>query len=94
MGTRYQEMTVQDQRVWFEDIDLGVGVWQGTYQDAEGLWLRWYNAANQWMPTPAERAEQERQRADQESQRADQERQRADRLAAKLRELGIDPEQI
>ncbi|MCY7392350.1 MAG: Uma2 family endonuclease [Leptolyngbyaceae cyanobacterium CAN_BIN12] len=101
VGTRYQEMTVQDQRVWFEDIDLGVGVWQGTYQDAEGLWLRWYDAANQWIPTPAERAkqesqraEQERQRAEQERQRAEQERQRADRLAAKLRELGIDPEQI
>ncbi|KKI98574.1 Uma2 family endonuclease [Prochlorothrix hollandica] len=33
----------------------------------------------------------ERQRAEQERQRAEQERQRADRLAAKLRELGLDP---
>ena len=39
-------------------------------------------------------AEQERQRAEQESQRAEQERQRADRLAAKLRELGLDPEAL
>jgi len=36
--------------------------------------------------------EQERQRADQERQRADQERQRGDRLAARLRELGEDPD--
>jgi Uma2 family endonuclease len=39
-----------------------------------------------------QRAEQESQRAEQESQRAEQERQRADILAAKLRELGIDPD--
>ncbi|MCS6814310.1 MAG: Uma2 family endonuclease [Cyanobacteria bacterium] len=38
-----------------------------------------------------QRAEQERQRAEQERQRAEQERQRADILAAKLQELGIDP---
>jgi Uma2 family endonuclease len=38
-----------------------------------------------------QRADQEQQRADQEQQRAEQEKQRADKLAARLRELGIDP---
>jgi hypothetical protein len=33
----------------------------------------------------------ERERADSATQRAEAERQRADRLAAKLRELGIEP---
>jgi Uma2 family endonuclease len=42
----------------------------------------------------SQRAEQESQRAEQESQRAGQESQRAERLAAKLRELGIDPEAV
>jgi len=107
VGTHYQEMPVPDQRVWFEEMALGVGVWHGTYQNAEGLWLRWYDANRQWIPTAAERAEQadqrveqerlraeqEQQRAEQERLRAEQERQRADRLAAKLRELGIDPDQ-
>jgi Uma2 family endonuclease len=41
-----------------------------------------------------QRAEEERQRAEEERQRAEEERQRADRLAAKLRELNIDPESI
>lgn len=41
-----------------------------------------------------QRADQEQQRADQEQQRANQEQQRADRLAAKLREMGIDPETV
>ncbi|MEG4442238.1 Uma2 family endonuclease [Microcoleus sp. AT9_B5] len=42
----------------------------------------------------AQRAEQEAQRAEQEAQRAEQESQRAERLAAKLRELNIDPDSI
>ncbi|WNZ23080.1 Uma2 family endonuclease [Leptolyngbya sp. NK1-12] len=42
----------------------------------------------------AQQAEQERQRAEQERQRAEQERQRAERLAERLRELGVDPDQI
>lgn len=39
------------------------------------------------------RANQECQRADQESRRAEHQRQRADALAAKLKALGIDPDQ-
>ena len=41
-----------------------------------------------------EQGELYRQRAQQEIQRADQEAQRAERLAAKLRELNIDPDRI
>ncbi len=41
-----------------------------------------------------QRAEQERQRAEQEHQRAEQEHQRAALLAAKLRELGVNPDQL
>ena len=36
----------------------------------------------------------ERQRADEQRQRADEQRQRAERLAAKLRELGVDRDRI
>jgi Uma2 family endonuclease len=41
-----------------------------------------------------ERAEQEHQRAEQECERAEQEHQRAERLAARLRELGVTPENL
>ncbi|MFQ3617414.1 MAG: hypothetical protein SNJ57_01635 [Cyanobacteriota bacterium] len=40
------------------------------------------------------RAEQERLRAEQGRLRTKQERERGDRLAAKLRELGINPEDL
>ena len=44
--------------------------------------------------TEAQRAETEAQRAETEAQRAETEAQRAQRFAAKLRELGIDPESL
>ena len=41
-----------------------------------------------------QRAEQEQQRAEQERQRAEQERQRAEQLAAYLRSIGVDPDNL
>ena len=46
------------------------------------------------LPTGAELAAQAQQQAAQAQQQAVQERQRAELLAAKLRELGIDPETL
>ncbi len=40
-----------------------------------------------------QRAEEQRQQAEEQRQRAEEQRLRADRLAAKLRELGIDPDE-
>jgi Uma2 family endonuclease len=92
VGSRYQAVELPEQRFWFEELGLGLGIWQGYYQQTEGIWLRWYNAAGEWVSTSEEAAEQERQRAEQERQRAEQERQRAERLAEQLRALGIDPD--
>lgn len=75
-------------------IGLGVTLWDGEYEEMTGTWLRWIDGEGNLLLTGKERAEQERQRAEQEHQRAEQERQRADALAAKLRELGIDPDQV
>ncbi|HSX77853.1 MAG TPA: Uma2 family endonuclease, partial [Candidatus Saccharimonadia bacterium] len=82
--------------------------WQGKFEDREDIWLRWCDREGQMLLTGAERAEQEHQRAEQEHQRAEQEHQRAEqervmrqqaqeqaeRLAARLRELGIEPDQV
>jgi Uma2 family endonuclease len=84
-GTRFHELPIADQHLWLDELQLGLGVWQGFYQDTEGLWLRWYDGNGNWISTADERAEQadeqaeqERQRAEQERQRAEQERQRAE----------------
>lgn len=62
---------------WLDDVGLGLTIWHGVYEDMKRDWLRWCTKAGALIPTGAERA--------------DQEKQRADRLAAKLRELGVDP---
>lgn len=86
----YREVIAED-KVGLPEVSLGLGLWYGTYQGIERLWLRWYDATGNWVSTEVERerqrAEQERQRADEERQRAEQEKQRADRLAAELRAL-------
>jgi Uma2 family endonuclease len=51
-------------------------------------------AAEQQAGAAAARARAERERAEAERERAEAERERADRLAARLRELGIDPESV
>jgi len=56
-ATRYQAVEVPEQKFWFRELELGLGVWSGSYQQTEGLWLRWYNATGNWIATPEERAE-------------------------------------
>ena len=77
-GLRYQELSLPDSKLWIEEIQAGLGLWQGRYELAEGKWLRWYDSEQNWIPTAQERAEQERERAEQERVRAGQERERAE----------------
>lgn len=101
IGARYEEVDPPDRRFWIGPLDLGIGLWEGTYQQVPRLWLRWYDATGNWVPTLTEQADQERSRAKRERERAKrerelalQERERAERLAARLRELGEDPESL
>ncbi|MBW4620858.1 MAG: Uma2 family endonuclease [Cyanosarcina radialis HA8281-LM2] len=102
-GSRYDAIPLTNSRFEIPELGLGLGVWQGSYQEIDQPWLRWCDARGNWIPTPTEReayhteqerqrAEQERQRADQEAQRAEQERQKTERLIAQLRSLGVEPD--
>jgi Uma2 family endonuclease len=100
IGDRYQKC-LPNERGHYLIPSLGVelGIWQGEYMNQNLPWLRWWDREGNLLLSGDERAEREQRRADLETQRADLETQRADlanqraeRLAAKLRELGIDPE--
>jgi hypothetical protein len=72
----------------------------GSIQREEAPWLRFYDLDGNLILLPAELAEIERQNAEIERQRAqaayqqaESERQRAERLAAQLRQLGINPDE-
>lgn len=91
-GLRYTEVTGHEGTLWIPEAELGLGLWQGSYHRQERLWLRWFDAQGNWVPTDDERAEQERrekdaaflreahlrQRTEQAEQVAEQERQRAE----------------
>ncbi len=77
VADRYSELDLSTPRLWMPGLELGLGLWQGSYQGIERLWLRWYDASENWLPTPLER-----------------ESQRANRLAAQLRELGVNPDEL
>ena len=49
---------------------MGLGLWQGSYEEVTGQWLRFYDGMGNWIPTPEERVEQELLAKEQERQRA------------------------
>jgi len=104
-GGYYQELELQQPRVWIPELDLGLGLWQGAFQGIERLWLRWYDAQGNWIPTEAEQervekaqalqqAEQERQRSEQAESRAQEAEARLESLIQRLRDSGIDPDTL
>jgi Uma2 family endonuclease len=66
--------------VWLSEINLGIGRGEGTYQGINREWLYWYDEKGERYLTPEERILTAEQKAA--------------KLAAKLRSLGIDPENI
>lgn len=76
----YVVQAVDDGRVWIPELKLFLGIWTGERLRQTTNWLRWWDETGNLLLWSAEQAEQERQRAE--------------RLAAKLRELGVDPDQL
>jgi len=105
---KYEELELSQGRLWLEELGLGLGLWQGSYEEVTGQWLRFYDGMGNWVPTPEERVEQERQRAivaeddrDRERQAKEQEQQRADnaevtiqQLRDRLLQFGVDPNSL
>lgn len=76
-GDRYVALNLAEPRLWMESLQLGIGLWQGSYRGITRLWLRWYDAKGAWIPCDRDRIEAERQRAE--------------RLMEQLRSLGVEP---
>ncbi|QYX31823.1 Uma2 family endonuclease [Sphaerospermopsis torques-reginae] len=97
----YQKMQ-PNERGHYPILPLGVelGLWQGSYlNNADQLWLRWWDNEGNLLLVGHEQAQLEKLRTEQQQQRAEQQQQRAEqteikaaKLAAKLRELGINPD--
>ena len=93
---------------WMPEIGLGIGRARQTVGGIDLEVLLWHNQQGHPYPVPEEQVRQlqsqldeaqqqansAQQRAETERLRAEAEQQRAERLAAKLRELGIDPDEM
>jgi len=80
--------------VWIPEIGLGIGRSQGTYEGWTREWLYWYDQNGNKYPTPEEVAQQQQQQTEQQRQRAELAEQQLESLIARLRERGIDPNNL
>lgn len=55
-------------------LGIGLGIWQGKFEDVDFSWLRWYDQRGVLLPTSAERAEAERQQREQAQREIEAER--------------------
>ncbi|EAW37150.1 Uma2 family endonuclease [Lyngbya sp. PCC 8106] len=85
---RYERLEPNERNHYpISQIGVELGIWQGRYGNMELPWMRWWDSEGNLLLTGDERAETERQRAETE-------RQRAERLAERLREMGVNPDEI
>ncbi|WP_448283964.1 Uma2 family endonuclease [Phormidesmis priestleyi] len=95
-GGHYQEQPVDPDRprLWIPDLKLGLGLWQGTFEGIDHLWLRWYDEQGNWALTDTEheqqQAIQERRQVEYERQQAERERQRAIQAEAQLKQVVLN----
>jgi Uma2 family endonuclease len=75
-------------------LGLELGLWTGEHQGTNATWMRWYASDGTLLPVGHERADAEARRAQEALQLAEQERQLKEKYAAKLRELGVNPDQL
>jgi Uma2 family endonuclease len=87
VGGQYESVEVAEEGLLIPQLELRLGLWQGNYENIERLWLRWFTASGELILTPSEEAAAAQTRVTQAEQRAE-------RLAAKLRELNIDPDEL
>ncbi|NET54874.1 MAG: Uma2 family endonuclease [Symploca sp. SIO2E6] len=77
-----------------EGLNLYLGIWEGKHLLRTGNWLRWWDQSGKCLPWQEERAIQAEEKAFQAVEKAAEAQLRAEKLAERLRELGIDPDQI
>jgi Uma2 family endonuclease len=98
-GNDYVDLAPNEQGwLWSAELELWLGRWEGEFQGQRHVWLRFYTAAGQLVPTNEEaerlRAEAERQRAEAERQRAENAEAALAQLRERLQGLGLDPDEI
>lgn len=86
VGGHYEQVLTKE-GLPIPELGLTLALWRGKYQNIDRMWLRWLTAEGGLIPTSSEQVIAAQQQATAAQQRAE-------RLAAQLRELGIDPDEL
>jgi hypothetical protein len=78
-GRYYQEI----EETYLEQVELGVTLWQGNFEEMDNLWLRWCDQEGNLLLTADEQLQQAENRANDAENRAQ-------KLAEKLKALGYE----
>ncbi|MBD2346591.1 Uma2 family endonuclease [Anabaena subtropica] len=84
----YELLPANERRHYYiASMGVELGIWQGQYNNMTAPWLRWWDAQGNLLLSNEERSQML-------ALQLEQEQQKADRLAERLRQLGIDPDQL
>ncbi|MFM6488005.1 MAG: hypothetical protein ACKPHQ_08610, partial [Dolichospermum sp.] len=82
--------------LWSRRLGLWLGTWEGTIDRETAIWSRFYDVAGNLVLLPEEAAQLQAQAAQLQAQAAELREQEAEakaaRLAARLRDLGENPD--
>ncbi len=62
-GGQYQEQSLNPENAiaWLADLEIGLGIWEGVFENIPGYWLRWCDSAGNWLLTDTEQAEKSKE---------------------------------
>jgi Uma2 family endonuclease len=60
-GGQYQEqsLSLENPIAYLADLEIGLGIWEGVFEDVPGYWLRWCDDAGNWFLTDTEQSQQQ-----------------------------------
>src|SRR6476619_6781491 len=48
---------IENAIAWLADLEIGLGIWEGVFEDVPGYWLRWCDRAGNWFLTDTQQAQ-------------------------------------
>lgn len=90
------ELLPANERGHYPILPLGVelGIWEGQYNNMQAPWLRWWDLQGNLLLHSGEKCIQLTTETQQLTSQLEQEQQKAARLAERLRELGVNPDEV
>ena len=92
---KYEEIKPNDRGwLWCASLELWLGVWDGELTKENAPWLRFYDPQENLVLLPKEEAKLEKAKVAQERERAERAEEKVQQLQERLRQMGIDPDNL